>query len=125
MRADEGSQGLRDREGYQEVWPGQLFVEVVLKPLLGFVLLTLGAVPVAAGMLDTVVSPTGWARIEAMAVVAAAALLDGAEDLAVCKGQLGVALQVLWSKDGADLAEGRHGRSLPSYVNAVSGGEGR
>jgi hypothetical protein len=125
VRADAGAQGLRDREGPQEVWPGQLCVEVGLKPRRGFVLLTLGAVPVAAGMLDTVVSPTGWTRREAMAVVAAAALWEGAEDLAVCKGQLGGALQGRWSKDGADLAEGCPGRSLPSYVNAVSGGEGR
>jgi hypothetical protein len=83
MGADERSQGLRDGEGHQEVRPGQLFVEVVLKPLLGFMLLALGAVPVAAGMLDTVVSPTGWARIEAMAVVAALTVLDSADDLAV------------------------------------------
>jgi hypothetical protein len=29
----------------------------------------------------------------------------------VCEGQMGVALQVLWRKGGADLSEGGHGRS--------------
>jgi hypothetical protein len=114
MRADEGSERLRDREGEKEVRPGQLFVEVVLEPLLGFMLLTLWAVPVAAGMMDTVLSPTGWALIEAMAVVAALTVLDGADDLAVRQGEVGVTLQVLGRKGGEERAEGRHDRSLPS-----------
>ena len=58
MRADEGSQGLRDGEGEEEVRPGQLFVQVVLEPLLGFMLLTLGTVAVATGMIDAVLPPT-------------------------------------------------------------------
>ena len=58
MRADEGTQGLRDGEGEEEVRPGQLFVQVVLEPLLGFMLLTLGTVAVATGMMDAVLPPT-------------------------------------------------------------------
>ena len=58
MRADEGSERLRDGEGEEEVRPGQLFVQVVLEPLLGCMLLTLGTVAVATGMIDAVVSPT-------------------------------------------------------------------
>jgi hypothetical protein len=46
-----------------------------------------------------------------MAVMAALALLDGADDLAVRGGEVGIALQVFWRKGGADLAEGGHGRS--------------
>ena len=88
MRADEGAQGLRDGEGEEEVRPGQLFVQVVLEPLLGFMLLTLGAVAVATGMIDAVLPPTAVALREAMAVVAALALLDGADDLAVCSGEV-------------------------------------
>src|SRR5512134_1290302 len=65
MGADEGTQGFRDREGHQEVRPGQLFVEVVLKPLLRCMLLTLGTGAVATGMVDTVLSPTAGARREA------------------------------------------------------------
>ena len=83
LRADEGSQRLRDGEGEEDVRPGQLFVQVVLEPLLGFMLLTLGAVPVATGMIDAVVLATTLALIEAVAVVSTLALLDSADDLAV------------------------------------------
>ncbi len=92
MRADEGSERLRDGKGEEEVWPGQLLLQVVCEPLLGLMLLTLGAVAIAAGMLDAVLPPTVWALIEAVAVVSALAVLDGADDLAVGEGQLGVAL---------------------------------
>ena len=91
--------------------PGQLFVEVVREPLRGCMLLTLGAVAVATGMVDAVLPPTVGALIEAMAVVAALAVLDGADDLAVCEGEVGVTLQVFWRKGVKDIAEGGHGRS--------------
>jgi hypothetical protein len=113
-RAAEGSERLRDGKGEEEVRPGQLLLQVVCEPLRGFLLLTLGAVAIAAGMLDAVLPPTVWTLSEAVAVVAALALLDGADDLAVGEGQLGGALQVFWGKGGADLAEGGQDRSLPS-----------
>ena len=109
MRADEGTQGLRDREGEEEVRPGQLFLQVVCEPLLGCMLLTLGTVAVATGMVDAVVPPTVVALREAMAVVSALALLDGADDLAVRDGEMGVALQVCWRTGGEDIAESGHG----------------
>ena len=77
MRADEGTEGLGDGEGEEEVRPRQLFVQVVLEPLLGFMLLTLGTVAVATGMIDAVVPPTAWALIEAVAILSALAMLDG------------------------------------------------
>jgi hypothetical protein len=83
-------------------------VEVVLEPLLGFMLLTLGRVAVAPGMLDTVVSPTAGTLLETVTVMATAALVDGAEDLAVGERQLGVALQVLGREGDEDVAEGGH-----------------
>lgn len=67
-------------------------------------LLTLGTVAIATGMIDAMLSSTVWALIEAVAIVPALALLDGADDLAVCEGQMGVAHQVFWSKGGEDLA---------------------
>jgi hypothetical protein len=70
-----------------------------VEPLLGFVLLTLQAMPIATGVLDIVLSPTALALIEAVTVMAAAAVLEGTEDLAVRR---------------AERAEGRHARSLPS-----------
>jgi hypothetical protein len=110
-RAEEGSERFRDSEGEEEVWPGQLVVEVVLEPLLGFMLLTRRVVAVATGMVDAVVSPTGLALIKAVAVRAALALLDGVDGFAVGGGEVGRALKVCWREGVEDVAEGGHGRS--------------
>jgi hypothetical protein len=58
MCTDEGTEGLRDREGEEEVRSRQLCVQMVCEPLLGCMLLTLGAVTVATRMLDAVLPPT-------------------------------------------------------------------
>ena len=110
-RADQGPPGLRDGAGAEAVRPREWCVQVVLEPWLGCMLLTLGAVPVATGMMDAVVHATTWALREAGAVVATWARLDGADDLAVCEGQMGGALQGLWRTGGEDVAPGGHGRS--------------
>jgi hypothetical protein len=109
--AAEGTPGLRDREGHQEVRPGQLVVEVILEPRLGLVLLTLGTVAVAPGMVHTGLPPTCWARLEAVAVVAALAVWDGADHLMGWGGKVRIALQRLGSKGGAEVAPGGHGKS--------------
>ena len=74
-------------------------------------LLALGTVAIAAGMLDAVWPPTVWARREAVAVMAALALLDGADGPAVRSGEVGGALQVFGRTGGEDVAQGSHGRS--------------
>jgi hypothetical protein len=56
---------------------------MVMKPLLGFMLLALGTVPVATGVLDAVLFLPVWALREAMARVAAAAVLEGADNRTV------------------------------------------
>ena len=43
--------------------------------------------------------------------MSALAVLDGADDLAVGGGEVGIALQVFWRKGGEDIAEGGHDRS--------------
>ena len=111
MRADQGTQGLRDSEGQEKVRPRELLGQVVLEPLLGFMLLTLGAVAVATGMIDAVVARAVLTLIEAVAVCAALALLDGADDLTVCGGERRIALQVLWGKSREALTQGDHGKS--------------
>ena len=63
--------------------PGELLLQVVMKPLRGFMLLALGTVPVATGMMDAVVLATALAVREAMSRVSALAVLDGADALAV------------------------------------------
>jgi hypothetical protein len=75
-------------------------------------LLALGTVAVATGMIDTVVCPTVLALIEAMAVMAALALLDGTDDFTVGGGQVRAALKVCWREGGDEnLAQGGHGSS--------------
>jgi hypothetical protein len=110
MRAATGAEGLGESEGEEKMRPRQLFVQGVFKPLLGFMLLTLGTVAVATGMIDAVLPPTVLALREAVTVMAALALLDSTDDLAVRHGEVRVALQVLWRKGGEDVAEGGHGR---------------
>ena len=82
-RTEEGAERLRDGTGEKDVWPGELFVAVVVEPLLGCVLLALGAVAVAACVMDAVWFATTLALRETMAVMAAVARLDGMDDLAV------------------------------------------
>jgi hypothetical protein len=77
-------------------------------------LLTLRAVAVATGMVDAVLPLTVWALREAVAVMAAVAVLESADGLAVREGEVGGALQVCRRKGGQDVAEGGHDRSLPS-----------
>jgi hypothetical protein len=111
MRADKGTQGLRDRAGEEAGRSRELFGEVGLEPLVRFMLLTLGAVAIATGMLDALLSATGWALREAVAVRTALARWDGADDLAVRGGKRGRALQGLWGRGRADFTQGDHGRS--------------
>jgi len=74
-------------------------------------MLTRWTVSIATGMLDAVVLPAALALIEAMSAVSAAALAEGADDLAVRSGESGRALKVLWRKGVEDSAHGGHGRS--------------
>ena len=49
-----------------------------------------------------VVPPTGVALRQAVTILPALARLDGAEDLAVCEGQLGGARHVFWAQGRAE-----------------------
>jgi hypothetical protein len=111
VRADEGSQGLRESAGEEKVWPWQLCGQGVREPLLGCLRLPLGTVAVATGMIATVLSATVGALIEARAIRTALALLEGRDGLAGRGGQVGIALQVFWGKSRHDIAQGGHGRS--------------
>jgi hypothetical protein len=70
----------------------------------------LGAVAVATGMMDAVLPRAVWTLREAVAVRAALALMDGAEDLTVCGGERRRALQGLWGKGREERTQGEHGR---------------
>ena len=111
VRAEEGAEHRRHGEGEEEGRPGQLWLQVVVEPLSGLLLVALGTVAVATRMLDAVVPPTAGARREAVAIVSASARLDGADDRTVCEGQMGGARQVLGRKRSEDLTERGQGRS--------------
>jgi hypothetical protein len=111
MGADAGSERLRDGAGEEEVRPGPLLVHVVVEPLVRCMLLTLRAMTIAAGMIDTVLAFTARALREAVAVMAALAISDSADGCAVRGGEGGGAFQIFWRKGVQDVAEGGHGRS--------------
>ncbi len=107
LRAEKRAQGLRDGASTEAVRAGKLCVQVVRYPLLGLVMLTLRAVAMAPGMMDTVVFATAVALGEAVAVMPAAAVLDGADDRVVRGGEGGRARQGLRGEGVEDSAEGR------------------
>ena len=88
-RAEDGSARCRDREGAEEVRPRELWVQVVLEPRLGCMLLTLGTVAVATGRSDSVLPPAVWALIKARAVMSAAAVLEALATLRCARGRWG------------------------------------
>jgi hypothetical protein len=61
----------------------ELFCKVALQPLLGCVMLALGTVSVATGRMDAGCCPAAVALREAVSIVSALAVLDGADDLVV------------------------------------------
>ena len=95
-RAEKGSEGFRDGEGEEKVRPGKLFVELFVEPVLGFVVLTLGAGAIAAGVVDAVLPATALAVLEAVSIMSALAVLNGTNGLVVGERQRGIALEVLW-----------------------------
>jgi hypothetical protein len=109
-RAEKGAQEVRDGEGKEQGRSGALCLQGVLEPLRGCMLLTLGPGAVATGRLDAVVPPPVLALREAVTVMAALALWESPDDLAVRHGEGRGALQVLGRKGGEDGAEGGHGR---------------
>lgn len=62
-------------------------------------------------MIDAVLAAAVWTLIEAMSVVTALAVLDGAQGLSVRDGQMGKVLQVFRRKGAHDIAEGGHEES--------------
>ena len=71
MRAEKGTEGRRDGKGEEEVRTWKVLLKLGLKPERGFVVLTLGAVSVAAGMVDTVWFAPALALIQAVSIVSA------------------------------------------------------
>src|SRR2546426_6850847 len=111
MRAHQGAQGRRDRAGEEAVRPRERLVQGGLGPRLRCMMRARGPGPVATGTLAAVVFPTALARREAVAVMAAGALLDGPEGLAVRGGAGGRTRTILGRPGVEDRAAGGPGRS--------------
>jgi hypothetical protein len=92
------------------VRPGQRFAQGVMEPLLGCMLLALGTVPVATGMMDPVLLAPAVALRAAVSGVSTAALLQGADGLLVAEREMRVACEILVSTGSADILAGAHGR---------------
>jgi hypothetical protein len=108
MRADKGSEGFGDGEGDEKVRPGKLFVELFVEPVLSFMMLALGAVAIAAGVVDAVLPATAVALIETVSIMAALAVLNGTHGLVVEERQMGIAREVFWRIGLEDVADGGH-----------------
>jgi hypothetical protein len=82
-----------------------LLVELVLKPELGVVRLTLWTMPIAASMIDAMRLATTWAGVEAIAIGAGSTGTDGPDGVEMCRRQVGVAFDVL---RGISVEDGGH-----------------
>jgi hypothetical protein len=105
VRATKSPQGLGDGEGDEEMGTWHLFVELVLKPELGVVMLTLRTMPIAASMIDAMRLATTWAGVEAVAIGASSTSTDGPDGFEMCRRQVGVAVDVL---RGISVEDGSH-----------------
>ena len=108
-RAAAGAERLGDRTGEEAVRPRALGGAGGRKPRRRLRLLALGAVAVATRMLDARGSRAGWARREARARGAAAAVWDGAAHLTGCGGEVRRARQGCGRPGGAKVPQGGHG----------------
>ena len=80
-------------------------------------MLALRAMPVATGMMHTVLSATALALIEAVSIMSGSAVLYGADGFVVREWQIGIALKVLWCKGLEDIADGGH--EVSPRINAL------
>jgi hypothetical protein len=109
-RAEKGAEGLRDGAGEEAGRTWAVLLTLVLEPALGVVVRTLGAVSVAAGMVDTGLFATALALRQAVSRVTALTVLHGTAGLSVRQGQMGVACEICWRVSLAEVAHGGQGR---------------
>ena len=102
VRAGERAQSSRDGEGEHEVRDRQQKILLFLQPLLGFVVLALGAMTVAAGVVAVLSLVALRAGIGLSTQGGGTALLNGAHNLPVTGEQ---ALGILLAIGGTVLAE--------------------
>jgi len=112
IAADEASEVFRDGEGDHEVVSGQLSLDLSFEPLVGLVMLAVGAVAVAAGAVDAVGRAAFLALVDRRACGWGAAVHDGVDHFAVYfRHGAGVLFQVFDGVGPEDVIYGCHGRT--------------
>ena len=93
---------------------GELALDLFLQPLLGFVVLTGGAVTIAAGAIELARLSAAVALVERHPAGLRTTSYDGIDDFAVSLGHLGgVTLEVLGAVGCEDFMDGGHDRVPP------------
>jgi len=111
--ADEDPELFGHGKGDQEIVCGKASGHLLYEPLLGFVVLAVGTVAIAAGPIDEMVLPATPAVIEGDAQFPTLAVDDGLDDFSVLVGDaLGVTLEIFGSELGEDIFDGRHDPTL-------------
>jgi len=114
VSTDEAAQAFGHGEGEHEVMAGKLPVDLVFEPLAGFVVLTGGAMAIAAGAVHDVGMPAVLTLIEGDPGLLGAALEDGVHGFAVLLWQVAPkALQVLGAEGTEDVIEAFQVKSPP------------
>jgi hypothetical protein len=110
VAADEGVKLLGSGEGDQEMVPWHLPLHLFMEPLVGFVILTGGAVAVSAGAEEEMGLPATLTLIEGGSEGLGSTVEDGVDDLDVIGGH-GVfeSVHVLWAVGSEDVIDGSHG----------------
>src|SRR3990172_67240 len=118
IRAHKVSQLLRHRESNQEIVCGKASGHLPYEPVLGFVVLAVGTVAVAAGPIDEMALPATPAVIEGDAQLSASAVDDGVDDFSMLVGDtLGVTFEIFGCELREDIFDGRH---VPTLLIASS-----
>jgi crotonobetainyl-CoA:carnitine CoA-transferase CaiB-like acyl-CoA transferase len=106
---------LWDGKRDQEMMAWELAKDLFFEPLLGFSVLTGGAVAIAAGAKELAWFGAALALVKRNSTGFGTTGDDGIDDFAVSLGHLGgVTLEVLGTKGGKDFMDGGHDRVPPS-----------
>jgi hypothetical protein len=110
----EGAQRFWDRKGNQAMVARELTLDLFLQPLLGFIVLTGGAVTIAAGAIELARLSAAVALVERRPAGLRTTSDDGIDDFTVSFGHLGgVMLEVLGAEGCEDFMDGGHDRVPP------------
>jgi hypothetical protein len=114
VAADEAAQWLRDGKGDHEMMTGKLTADPGFEPFSGLMVLTGGAVAIAAGAIDDVGMPAVLTCIASKPGILGAAHEDGVHGFAVLSRQsIAKAFQVLGAEGTEDVIDAFHIKSPP------------